>query len=53
MFVNFIAFIMCAAMAVYNAIKNRIGFCILETALALANLPFAVVWLASLLKGIF
>lgn len=48
MFINFIAFIICAAFAIYYAIEDRVEVCIFEAVLALINLPFVINWLASL-----
>ena len=50
MFLNFIIFILCAAFAVFYGINGNVGFCILESALALFNLPFAIKWLKSYFK---
>ena len=48
MYINFLVFIMCAALAVWYGIKRKIGFCIFEVLAALINLPFAIKWLATL-----
>lgn len=46
--INFIAFILCGALAVLYGVNRKVGFCIFESALALINLPSTIQWMASL-----
>lgn len=44
---NFIAFILCMSLAVFNGIEGKSALAALEVLMALANLPFAIKWLKS------
>ena len=46
--INFVAFVLCGAFAVWYGIDDKVGLCIFESALALINLPFTIQWIASL-----
>lgn len=46
--INFIAVVICGAYAVWLGINGSVGTCIVESALALMNLPFAIQWIVSL-----
>lgn len=46
--INFIAVVICGAFAVWYGINDEVGYCILESALALMNLPFAILWIVNL-----
>lgn len=48
MIMNFIAFIICMAAAIWQGCLGNIGFVIAESALALLNLPFAIKWIRDL-----
>lgn len=50
MMINFIAVIICAAAAIWNGYLGNVGWVITESALALMNLPFAIVWLTNYLS---
>ena len=45
---NFVAFVLCGALAVWYGIDGKVGLCIFESALALMNLPFAIQWTVNL-----
>ena len=44
---NFIAFILCASLSIWNVTEDKITLAIIEALLALGNLPFAIKWLKS------
>lgn len=46
--INFIAFVICAACAVIWGFGGDIFWVVVESALALVNLPFAIRWLIEL-----
>ena len=46
---NFIVAVASAAFSIYWKIKDDIGLCIFDAAIALINLPFALVWLQEIL----
>lgn len=45
---NFIVFIFCIAVAIYDFYKGWIGFGLFQASLALANLPFMIKWLMTM-----
>ena len=45
MLMNFIAFVVCAVAAIYQGVNGNLGSCLLDIALALINLPYAIKWL--------
>lgn len=45
MFINFIAFVACALTAILNGVNGNLWVCLVEIALALVNLPYAIEWL--------
>lgn len=45
---NFIAFVICGAFAIWYGINCKVGMCIFEFALALINLPYAIKWMLEL-----
>lgn len=47
---NFIAFVVCAIAAIWQGINGRLGWCLVEIALALINLPYFIKWLKELFE---
>ena len=47
-FINFIAFIICVIAAIWQGIYGDLEWCLLEIALALLNLPYAIKWFKEL-----
>ena len=45
MLMNFIAFVVCAVAAIYQVVNGNLGSCLLDIALALINLTYAIKWL--------
>lgn len=46
MFINFIVFVVCAATAMWQGVNGNLGLLrLVEIALALINLPYAIKWL--------
>ena len=45
MLMNFIAFVVCAVAAIYQGVNGNLGSCLLDIALTLINLPYAIKWL--------
>ena len=45
MLMNFIAFVVCAVAAIYQGVNGNLGSCLLDIALVLINLPYAIKWL--------
>lgn len=41
---NFIAFVVCAVAAIWQGINGNLGWCLVEVAFALLNLPFSIKW---------
>ena len=50
MLMNFIAFVVCAVAAIYQGVNGNLGSCLLDIALALINLPYAIKWLKEFLQ---
>lgn len=48
MIMNLIAFIICVAAAIYHGYLGNMGWVVIESALALLNLPFAIKWIRDL-----
>ena len=48
---NFIAFVVCAIAAIWQGINGHLGWCLVETALALLNLPFSIKWIKELFEN--
>ena len=46
---NFIVFIFCTAMAIYDFYIGWVGWGLTQTAMALINLPFAIKWLMTMI----
>ena len=47
---NFIAFVVCAIAAIWQGINGHLGWCLVEIALALINLPYSIKWLKELFE---
>ena len=45
MFINFIAFVVCAVTAIWLGVNGNLGLCLVEIAFALIDLPYAIKWL--------
>ena len=45
MFINVIAFIVCAVIVIWQGVNGNLGSCLVDIALALINLPYAIKWL--------
>ena len=45
MLMNFIAFVVCAVASIYQGVNGNLGLCLVDIALALINLPYAIKWL--------
>ena len=45
MLMNFIAFVVCAVVAIWQGVNGNLGLCLADIALALINLPYAIKWL--------
>ena len=45
LFMNFIALVVCAVAAIWQGVNGNLGWCLVEIALALINLPYAIKWL--------
>ena len=45
LFMNFIALVVCAVAAIWQGVNGNLGWCLVEIALALINLPLAIKWL--------
>ena len=43
--INFIAFVACAFAAIWKGVNGDLEWCLVEIALALMNLPYAIKWL--------
>ena len=41
---NFMAFVVCAIAAIWQGINGHLGWCLVETAFALLNLPYSIKW---------
>ena len=45
LFINFIALVVCAVVAIWQGVNGNLGLCLVDIALALINLPYAIKWL--------
>ena len=43
--INFIAFVACAFSGIWQGVNGNLGWCLVDIALALINLPYAIKWL--------
>ena len=50
LFINFIALVVCAVAAIWQSVNGNLGWCLVEIALALINLPYAIKWLKEYFK---
>lgn len=48
---NFIAFVVCAVAAIWQGINGHLGWCLVEIALALINLPYSIKWIKELFEN--
>ena len=48
---NFIAFVVCAIAAIWQGINSHLGWCLVETAFALLNLPYSIKWIKELFEN--
>ena len=48
---NFIAFVVCAIAAIWQGINGHLGWCLVEIALALINLPYSIKWIKELFEN--
>ena len=48
---NFIAFVVCAIAAIWQGINGHLGWCLVETAFALLNLPYSIKWIKELFEN--
>ena len=48
---NFIAFVVCAIVAIWQGINGHLGWCLVETAFALLNLPYSIKWIKELFEN--
>ena len=48
---NFIAFVVCAIAAIWQGINGHLGWCLIEIALVLINLPFSIKWIKELFEN--
>ena len=48
---NFIAFVVCAIAAIWQGINGHLGWCLVETAFALLNLPYFIKWIKELFEN--
>ena len=48
---NFIAFMVCAIAAIWQGINGHLGWCLVETAFALLNLPYSIKWIKELFEN--
>ena len=50
-FINFIALNVCAVAAIWQGVNGHLGWCLIEIALALLNLPFSIKWIKELFEN--
>ena len=50
MLLNFIAFVLCTAVAAWQGVHGYLAFCIINAVAALINLLFAIKWFKNVLK---
>ena len=50
-FINFIALNVCAVAAIWQGFNGHLGWCLIEIALALLNLPFSIKWIKELFEN--
>lgn len=43
-FINFIALVVCSVAAIWQGVNGNLGWCLVEVAFALLNLPFSIKW---------
>ena len=48
---NFMAFVVCAIAAIWQGINGHLGWCLVETAFALLNLPYSIKWIKELFEN--
>lgn len=48
---NFIAFVVCAVAVIWQGINGNLGWCLVEIALALINLPYSIKWIKELFEN--
>ena len=49
--INFIAFVVCAIAAIWQGINGHLGWCLVEIAFALINLPYSIKWVKELFEN--
>ena len=50
-FINFIVLNVCAVAAIWQGFNGHLGWCLIEIALALLNLPFSIKWIKELFEN--